>query len=398
MAFSNKLTIVPFNVFDATVVYPIKILDETNDTNIDSFECTIYECDGSSQWYEDYYNSISDSIISTTLTSIDDYISTQTISNIQLVKLQNNFYLIIPQNELHNGSYYHLTLSLYYVDTISHQTVAYQIEPYIFGCFTLPNVALYGYEYQKGIINSVSNPNTLTIEKSVCTLHYSYVQSENDAIKYYQFFLYDIYGRLLGTSKKIYSMNISYTVENFNNNEKYVLKLYCETQSGNKQWVNTNLIINYNQENIYTDIKFDFNNQTAINNISISITQLNGTGGGYTFKPDSEDGEIIITDNGQVNFTDSYNVIKNNFLCRVWCSNLTPNSSVFTMRVIDTTEYIDIYFTGTKFYAIKYSNGLKTSYISNELELPQSGLQDVQIYLAIGYYKGRIEMYTSIIS
>ena len=193
-------------------------------------------------------------------------------------------------------------------------------------------------------------------------------------------------------------MNISYTVENFNNKEEYVLKLCCETQSGNVQWVDINLIIDYDQENIYTDIQFDFNNQTAINNISINITQLNGTGGGYTFKPDSKDGEVIIADNGQITFIDAYKVIKDNFLCRIWCSNLTPNTSIFTMRVMNTEDYIDIYFTGTRFYAIKYSNGLKTSYISSELEVPANGLEDVQIYLAIGYCNGRIEMHTSIIS
>ena len=78
--------------------------------------------------------------------------------------------------------------------------------------------------------------------------------------------------------------------------------------------------------------------------------------------------------------------------------NLSVNITSTYGNSIFPNNYIDIYFTGTRFYAIKYSNGLKTSYISNELEIPESGLENVQIYLAIGYYTGRIEMHTSIIS
>lgn len=395
MANSNKVTIVPFNMFNANKVYPIRILDETQNISISSFSASFY---GVSDNIYEYEKIVRGNIISSVYNNINDYIKNEynrpdvDQQEVQMVKLSNDFlYLIVPQNMLENGNYYAVTVSLH-----GALSAVYNSDEYIFGCFSDPIIWLDGYEYQKNELQiDITNP--LIIKKSVCTLHYGYIQEENDAIKYYQFFLYDVDGNLLGTSKKIYSINISYTVENFNNKEEYVLKLCCETQSGNVQWVDINLIIDYDQENIYTDIQFDFNNQTAINNISINITQLNGTGGGYTFKPDSTDGEVIIADNGQITFIDAYKVIKDNFLCRIWCSNLTPNTSIFTMRVMNTEDYIDIYFTGTRFYAIKYSNGLKTSYISNEL-ISESGLENVQIYLAIGCYKGRIEMHTSIIS
>ena len=72
-------------------------------------------------------------------------------------------------------------------------------------------------------------------------------------------------------------------------------------------------------------------------------------------------------------------------------------NSILKIEKTDGSGYIDVFFTGQKFVAYKYSFGLVSSYISNYLVERGTISKNQDVYFSIGYYDGRIEMYTSLL-
>ena len=274
--------------------------------------------------------------------------------------------------------------------------------PYPFSCYANFRVELENYQYNDGEKTEVFQedlllPYNITVTKAFCKLNFSYTQEDGEHLKYYQFFLYNDKNILIGTSKKIYGIpngGIVYGIENYNNLQHYVLKLYCVTQTDRSSTTTVNIYTNYEQENIYADISFKLDTEKATNNITISVIQLNGSGENYDY---TDDDYVQIVGNGYVNFTDTYQTISKNFLCRVWCKfpNLKKDLPILKINTANNDGYIEVFFTGQQFIAYKHSCNIVTSYISNELTEVVNGEQD--IYFALGYYDGRIEMYTTLI-
>lgn len=276
-------------------------------------------------------------------------------------------------------------------------------------------VALENYQYNDNTtVEVTTNDSTLpyyiTITKAFCKLNFSYSHEDGEELKYYQFFLYNKDNDLLGISKKIYGIpesGITYGVENYNNLQAYKLELHCVTQSNNKGIATVYLNIDYEQDNIYADISFVVDKQFAENNISISLVQLNGEGENYTYDAENNSEYVIIPDDGYVTFTDSYQVISNNFLCRMWCKNLSKNVSIMTINTSNNSGRIEVFFDGKNFIAKKHSCGLVSLYTTciknidedgNEADITSELPIDTNIYFALGYYNGRIEMYARVIS
>lgn len=267
-------------------------------------------------------------------------------------------------------------------------------------------VALESYQYNNDTKITVpqkdtSAPYELTVTKSFCKLNFSYAQEDGVLLKYYQFSLYNNSGALLGTSQKIYGIpnsGIMYAIENYNNLQHYILKLYCVTQDNEDSTTTVNIYTNYDQDSIYANISFAVDKENATNNIMFNITQLNGTGENYWFDGYalSRNDYVVISENGgYVNFTDTHQIISKNFLCRMWCLKLTYDTPILTIKSTNGDGYIEVIFTGQNFIAYKHSCGIVTTYISNTLsEEPE---YEQKIYFALGYYDGRIEMYTTLI-
>jgi hypothetical protein len=382
-------TISSFSTFDAQEVYIIEFVGDVLSGQYDSWNWTLRDITNSNmiEWAKKTIEIIDE--------SLEDYIQNK-ISNItepKMIYYNYNYYLIINSNFFQNGCSYSSQIIFYDL-----KNVAYATTFTTFKCYSKPSIELEKCEYQDGTLVEISNP--IVIEKVSCKLTYSYTQDEGDGLKYYQFFLYDNDSdgneRLLGSSSKIYSQSeIEYTVENYNNLKNYTLKLYCITQSGIEQWYNVNIFINYNQNNVYANITFDFDEQFATNNVLIKITQLSGSGEEYSY---SENGDsVIIPDNGYVEFIDQYQSISNNFLCKMWCTNLSKNIPILTINTTDGVGKAEVFFTGTSFIAKKYSCNLITSYICYIENVETDISQNVNIYFAIGYFDGRIEMYATIL-
>lgn len=273
-------------------------------------------------------------------------------------------------------------------------------------------IALDEYEYSDGTTVSVMTkdntlPYDITITKAFCKLKFSYIHNDGEKLKYHQFSLYSN-NTLLGVSKKIYGTpadGIIYGIENYNNLQNYTLKLRCVTQNNNENTTTVNIYTNYEQSNIYADIAFLVDTQTAENNVSVSVVQLNGEGdnGKGENCPYSDNDYVVVPDNGYVTFKDEYQVITNNFLCRMWLRNLSKNVPILTINTSDNSGRVEVFFDGLNFIAKKYSCGLVAPYITclkdkNDKDVTSFIVTNTDIYFAIGYYNGRIEMYARIIN
>lgn len=271
-------------------------------------------------------------------------------------------------------------------------------------------VSLDSYEYNDGTIveperSDITLPYYITITKSFCKLNFSYTQDDGEQLKYYQFSLYNSDGVLLGVSKKTYGIPVTgivYGIENYNNLQDYILKLHCVTETNKSSLTTVNIHTDYAQDNIYADITFLVDTQTAENNVSVSVVQLNGDGEGYSYDAVDNGEYVVISDNGYVTFKDEYQVITNNFLCRMWLKNLSKNIPILTINTSDSSGRVEVFFDGMNFIAKKYSCGLVAPYITcikdtSETDITSEISMDTNIYFAIGYYNGRIEMYARII-
>lgn len=260
-----------------------------------------------------------------------------------------------------------------------------------------PIIKLESYQYNDGTTNLVSGAKEITITQTICTLNFSYTHDGGDRLKYYQFSLYDKDDNLLGTSQKVYSLaNITYVVENYNNLNTYKLKLHCVTQSDNQADLTIVLNIKYDQNNTYADISFATDREKAMNNVVISVSQLTGVGNGYTYVG----GEyVVIADDGEVNFLDAHSSIVDGFVAKLWCANLSQSVPFLKIAKSNANDYIEVFFVGNSFVAYKYSCGLKTSYISNLLNVANGeDISNKDIYFSIKSNGGRISMYATIMS
>ena len=531
-------TIVPFKTVDANEYFYIEYTGDPSSTTDNRFFYWRYvvknldtntTIEGSST-IENYLNPL----------YADD---TRTIPVGVWMAVTKNYYFCFPKNYVYNNQIvfengYRYSIEIDFGVTSSAEVIT---TPYPFSCYANFTVALETYQYNDGNDIAVNHddvliPYDITVVKSLCKLKFSYTQEDNEQLKYYQFSLYNNEGVLLGRSKKTYGIpdgGIIYGIENYNNLQNYVLKLYCVTETDRSSTTTVNIYTNYTQNNIYADISFLVDTQTAENNVSVSVVQLNGEGENYFFADtnsenllpypfyeashidngiqwiDNKDGTIVangtassdeksiyylsrslvlpagkymimgcpnggasdkysfrvsnenepttvyaydygkgaefeltetttlrvylriyqsctaknltfiptiysintntdnqcvlIPDGGYVTFKDEYQVITNNFLCRMWLKNLRKNTPILTINTSDNSGRVEVFFDGMNFIAKKYSCDLVAPYITcikntDETDIVSELSMDTNVYFAIGYYNGRIEMYARVIS
>ena len=358
-------TMTPFSLFDATEAFIIEFIGNISEDNkFTKYSMVLRGIDNSVAKEKNNSN-----IIEIT-ENIEEYLKNNsnitTSSNASMFYYNYNYYLVLPQRYCINGSRYSLEISF-----INNSGTSYPLDIYMFKCYSSPIIQLEAAKYQDGTsINIEDGVSEFTIQKSFCELNFSYTQNEGDDLKYYQFFLYKKDGdteQFLGSSKKIYSStNIIYGVENYNNLQEYVLKLYCITQNNNEKWLTLTFKTDYDQANIYSEITFLLDKENAANNILINISQLNGEGEHYDF---TNDEYVMIQHNGYVNFEDIYQTITKNFLCRIWCGNLSLNSPILKLTNRNGDGYIEVFLRDKNFIAYKHSCGLTTAYVSNDLDI-----------------------------
>ena len=400
-----------FKCFDATSVYSVEFISGTTTQEFTSFKSIIVNINNSN--YETITGDIQP-LNTDDYASVEDYIAKNknednALQSSMMVYYNHNYYLILNKDCCSNGESYSLQTTF-----ITEENIEYSTDIYGFKCFSDIVITLKDIVYQDGTQIEVDNSTQeITITQPVCTIYYAYAQDDGDFLKYCQFFLYDAEGQLLGSSIKNYSLDLSYTVENYNNLQKYILKLYCVSQNDNIKWHEIVINTNYNNESVYTDVAISFDKQNAQNIIAFNIMQLNGQGENVIYDHDINDNfnAVVLSDGAYVDFTDFYHRIGQNFLCKLWCKSLDINKKILTIKQTDGDGYIEIVFAGTAFCAYKYSCGLKTSYynsiIKNEVQT-DDGVQTTfvtdendllykDIYFAVGHYNGRISMYAKLI-
>lgn len=389
------------NVYNANEVSYIKF---ENSLSFDFYTALIFtDQDGNKKEYGN--SSEQKEIAQVEYDDILKYINNNDIVYPNVIKITNgDYYIVVPANYCENGNTY--TLEITFIRITTEATLNLP-QSTILSYFTDPIIQLENYTYSNGNMVEINNTGNIgmgeekiyniTIKEPFCKLNFSYTQIEGDGLKYYQFSLYDKSGKFLGSSEKIFSIaDMSYSIENYNNLQQYTLVLNCVTQHNNLQSLTVYINTNYSQDNVYANITFMLDKEKATNNVTINISQLTGRGEKYSYDSATNGDYVIISDDGYVNFTDTYQVITNNFLCRLWCKNLSENIPILKITQADGKGYVEIFFSKTRFYAYKYSYGLKTSYVSNDLEIEEISTE-TNIYLSVGYYNGRIEMYTAVI-
>lgn len=268
--------------------------------------------------------------------------------------------------------------------------------------YSNPVVDFESYTYNNGQTGNIDKEN-LTLEYPLVTIKCSYAQDEGDELKCYQFFLYNSTRNLIGGSEKIFSRSAPiFTCENLNNNSVYYLDFKCISQSGNEvESRELTIITNYNQDKIYGNLTIALDSSNAENIVLAELIELTGTGyhiddmGNITEDVELEfinNEEVKLNNGNYVVFEDDYELVKNNFICRLWLRDLTQNVALLTLTNNDNTIYITVIFKDNRFHAYKHSCGLISHYVSSVITNINS------VYLALGYYNGRVDLYAKNIS
>lgn len=386
------------------------IFDGSNNNDIDSQfvirgnkPCLIYlNADSTSDTWtiqihryknNQYYKTISDNSVDYGKTNIytnTDFINLNVEPKPTIIIWNDIKYLFIPMDTLNDGMDYKISVNRY----VDYGKLEKSSEYFIQYVFSLPiiNFVNYTYEDNSGIHSgdiSIDNGfHSVTLPHPVCTIHCIYSQYENDILKNYQFTLYNSKGEVIGGTEKIFkSSSPTFVCENLNNNSQYILQFCCISQSGNIVYSdNLQITTNYKQSSLYSDIIFGLDEISAENRITVSIVEFTGT----TDDDDNpltyiDDEKVQISGERFVNFKDKYNLITHNFLIRIWLEDIVSNANILTLyndRYSIVVKYYD-----NRFHAFKYSCGLISHYISDEI-IPNNTL-----YFALGYYNHRLEIY-----
>ena len=252
--------------------------------------------------------------------------------------------------------------------------------------FSIPIVQFDTYSYYNDEEQTIQN-NTIILSEPLCTIKGLYRQDEGDELKCYQFMLYNEQNILIGGSNKIYSHTSPiFTCENLNDNSKYKLNFYCTSQSGNTVF-SEDLIITtkYKHSTVYSHLIFGLDETNAKNFVAVEMVELTGTSNDDLTYINNE--KVQVLGDRYINFQDQYNMISDNFLCRIWLEDIQQNMNILTIYNDNNDNQIIVKYYDNRFHAFKYSCGLVSHYISDEI-IPNGSL-----YLALGHYNNRIELY-----
>lgn len=250
------------------------------------------------------------------------------------------------------------------------------------------------------------------------TIIKGYYQNDNNIeLKHYQFFLYKDKEKnnLIGGSNRVYSRSAPiFYCENLNDESVYYLELECTSQDNEVKSATLTVNVKYRQKSMFGELNILTDKSNAKNDILFKITEITGVG----YDSDGDENENIafytltttaptttqfvdLLNGNYVIFNDDNGLISENFLCRVWLFAIPTEENPKILTLIngkDKTEYIEVIYKDNKFLVYKHSCGLISYYTSGEIgkcETDKNTLREV--YLALGYYNGRINIQTKVI-
>lgn len=241
---------------------------------------------------------------------------------------------------------------------------------------------------------------TITINNPVTILDWNYnINNSADTLKYYQFSLYNSQGKCVVDTGKIYTNttnNNGFVCNSLDDKSTYTLVGYCVTQNGIKlDLPDLTIKTHYTTGRIYAHLSIKTDKQKAENIVSAEMINLIGqTTNGEAHYIEGEKIDLKTYDNTIV-FTEDYNVLKNNFVIRLWINGVIDEDKVtiLTLTNANQSDYIEIYYKDGRFYAIKHSCGLTSLYISDVIS--QTDAIEGNIYLSVLCCNGRIDIYAT---
>lgn len=245
-----------------------------------------------------------------------------------------------------------------------------------------------------------SNGYQIIINNPVTTLDWIYnVNESGDELKYYQFSLYNSQNKCVVDTGKVYTDTTNgegFICNSLDDNSTYTLVGYCVSQNGVKlDLPDLTVKTAYTTGRIYANLSIELNKELAQNTIRAEVVNLVGeTTNGDAVYRDNEKLDLK-TNNNSVVFTDTYSLLKNNFLVRLWINGIKSEEKVSILKLSSSysSDYIEVCYENNYFYAVKHSYGLTSRYVSNAVD--ENDVLNGNIYISILYCNGRIDIYTT---
>ena len=310
-----------------------------------------------------------------------------------LIIWDGNIYLYLASNTL-NAESYAFTLTRC---ADSDGAVRYDSKMFYVNV-TLGTTPSVSYSNDKITLNK--NGYEITINNPVTTLDWVYhINDSVDELKYYQFLLYNSQNKCVVDTGKIYTNTTEgngFVCNSLDDNSTYTLVGYCVSQNGQRLDLPDLLIkTTYTTGRIYTNLTVELNKHCAENTVYAEVINLLGnTTNGKAVFVDDEKIDLKTNDNAIV-FTDTYNLLTDNFVIRLWINGINNEEKVTILKLTNPydSDYIELYYNDGYFYATKYSYGLTSRYISNVVN--ENDVLNGNIYLSMLYCNGRIDIYAT---
>lgn len=255
--------------------------------------------------------------------------------------------------------------------------------PAFFRCQDTPIVSLFGIPADGRV--------------STQTLHLggSYSQLQGDALKTFQFHLYDSSGKLIGGTKLNYHDEIEGNIELLDNKTTYYVKLECVSQAGmSASSPLTPFYTDYSQALMYAAIHFDMDSEHAKLILRTDLTEFTGSGENFTYSKD--DFVDLRAEGAYVVFHDRYQIIDESFLIKFWLRDIPEKRPFITLLFVDgelqpTGKQIELCYYDGRFHAFKHACGLVSHYASEPAVYAPGEL----CFLALRHYNHQIDLYPS---
>lgn len=250
--------------------------------------------------------------------------------------------------------------------------------------------------YNNENIVLVDNVYEIILNNPVTTINWTYNDNNGtDGLKYYEFSLYNKFNQCVTATGKVYTNTTNghgFVCNSLDEKNTYTLIGYCVSQSGYRmEFPNLIIIPKYTTGKIYANLTIELDRYLAENIVKAKVTNIIGQvkdGNSVDFI-DNE--KLNLKDNDN-NVTFKYSLPTNDFLIRIWVNGIKEiDGKVNILKLSNNANYIELYYENGYFYAIKYSCGLTSQYMSNSI----SNVLNENTYLSLLYCNGRIDIYAS---
>lgn len=269
----------------------------------------------------------------------------------------------IPQGTLKVGHQYLIQIQVFDANGDSSNLS----DSVLFYCYTTPSFQL----------DTIENPH----KSANITLKAIYEQNEGEALKSYQYMLYDYAHQLIGNSDLLYGDISDYTFYGLDNNTQYYVRCVALTNHG-FSLDTEEILVNVRYETIPANILFELENHKCDGYISL-ITNIVVIGydlenDNYTF---NSDGSVTIRNNS-LTYNEGFSV-EDDFSLYVEAKELPLGTFLRTQNDVFTLSIIDVCSS----YYCEFKSGDYVLY----RELPQAQLTTENGEILTDTYGRKIE-------